>query len=675
MAQQLGRARAQVRRARLPAPQTPAPDHPVARVAVDVGLAHLDRPFDYSVTADQHERAVPGCRVTVRFAGQQVAGFVLERVDASEHPGALQRLRRVVSPEPVLTAPVARLCRAVADHYAGTLSDVLRLAVPPRHARVEKEAAPAADAGPQPDPGLGDWAEVDGGPALLDRLAADGSPRAAWTALPGDDTAAALASAAAACLRSGRGSVLCVPDARDVARIDAALTAALGTGRHVVLTADLGPAARYRAFLAALRGRVQVVVGTRAAAFAPVRDLGLVACWDDGDDTHAEPRAPYPHVREILVHRAHLTGAAAVFAGHARTPETQLLVDSGWLAPLGSTRERVRARWPRVLVTGSEGSGSRTGPSSGPAGDPAARAARLPHDAFTVVRAGLKHGPVLLQVPRAGYRPALACQDCRAPATCGQCSGPLRQSGRGASPSCAWCGRPDDDWTCAHCGSARLRAPVVGAERTAEELGRAFPGVAVRRSAGEAVLADVPAEPALVVATPGAEPPATGGYAAAVLLDTGLLLARADLRTGEECLRRWLAVAALVRPAGDGGRLLVVGDATPAPVQALVRADPEGFASRELAERLAARLPPATRLATLEGPPDEVAGMASHDRWPPPCEVLGPVPIGPDRTRLVVRVPRAQGPALARALRAVQATRSAHKQPPVRVQLDPPALG
>jgi primosomal protein N' (replication factor Y) len=215
----------------------------------------------------------------------------------------------------------------------------------------------------------------------------------------------------------------------------------------------------------------------------------------------------------------------------------------------------------------------------------------------------------------------------------------------------------------------------VGAERTAEELGRAFPGVAVRRSAGEAVLAEVPAEPALVVATPGAEPPAVGRYAAAVLLDTGLLLARPDLRTGEECLRRWLAVAALVRPAGADGRLLVVGDATPAPVQALVRADPEGFATRELAERLAARLPPAVRLATVEGPADAVAEVARHDRWPQPGEVMGPVPLGPDRARLVVRVPRAQGQALARALRAVQATRSAHKDPPVRVQLDPPALG
>ncbi len=318
-AQQLELVRTQVRKARVPVAVGPAPERPVARVAVDVGLAHLDRPFDYTVPADLHDQAVPGCRVAVRFAGKQVSGFLLERLEASEHAGALQRLRRVVSPEPVLTPEVARLCRGVADHYAGTLSDVLRLAVPPRHARVERETTPPAAEGALPPPEPGAWSEVEGGPALSGRLAAGESPRAAWTALPGHDTPAALASAVAACLRGGRGSVVCVPDGRDVARVDAALTAALGPDLHVVLTADLGPSARYRAFLALLRGRVRVVVGSRAAAFAPVRDLGLVACWDDGDDLHAEPRAPYPHAREVLVQRAHLAESAMLIAGHART--------------------------------------------------------------------------------------------------------------------------------------------------------------------------------------------------------------------------------------------------------------------------------------------------------------------------------------------------------------------
>ena len=115
---------------------------PVARVAVDISLAHLDRPFDYLVPARLDAEAVPGCRVRVRFAGQLVDGYLLERTETSEHEGRLSRLERVISPEPVLTPEIFDLARAVADRYAGTLADVLRLAIPPRHATAEREAPP-----------------------------------------------------------------------------------------------------------------------------------------------------------------------------------------------------------------------------------------------------------------------------------------------------------------------------------------------------------------------------------------------------------------------------------------------------------------------------------------------------------------------------------------------------
>ena len=128
---------------------------PVARVAVDISLAHLDRPFDYLVPATMDATAVPGCRVRVRFAGQLVDGYLLDRADTSEHQGRLARLERVISPEPVLTPEIFGLARVVADRYAGTLADVLRLAIPPRHATAEREApqtslAPQDPANPQP---------------------------------------------------------------------------------------------------------------------------------------------------------------------------------------------------------------------------------------------------------------------------------------------------------------------------------------------------------------------------------------------------------------------------------------------------------------------------------------------------------------------------------------------
>jgi primosomal protein N' (replication factor Y) len=221
-----------------------------------------------------------------------------------------------------------------------------------------------------------------------------------------------------------------------------------------------------------------------------------------------------------------------------------------------------------------------------------------------------------------------------------------------------------------------LRATVVGAARTAEELGRAFPGVPVRASGGGAdVVATVPAKPALVVATPGAEPAAEGGYGAALLLDGWALLSRPDLRVAEETLRRWLAAAALVRPQGDGGRVVVMADASARPVQALVRWDPAWHAATELAGRAEVGFPPAVRMAAVDGPPDSVAELLAAVELPSSADVLGPVELDAERERVLVRAPRADGRALAAALHAAQASRTARKAvDPVRIHVDPQQL-
>ncbi len=649
-------------------PDLPEVEHPIARVLVDVPLAHLDRPFDYAVPVAMADDARPGVRVKVRFAGKDVDGFVLERADSTDHTGRLQPLRRVVSPEPVLSGEIADLTAAVAARYAGTRSDVLRLAVPSRHARTEKQPSePAPPIGARPDPGAA--AAYDHGPALLDGLARGDAPRAVWTVLPGDDWAVLLAEAVAATAASGRGALVCAPDHRDVARLDAALTARLGEGHHVVLAADAGPAKRYAAFLAVRRGAVRVVIGTRAAAFAPVQQLGLVAIWDDGDDLYDEPRAPYSHAREVLLMRAQHAGCGAVLAAHARSVEAEYLLRTDWAVEVAASRATVRER---VVLEVAGGTGR----------DPAAHA-RIPGSALRLLREGVERGPVLVQAPRVGYATRLACDRCRTPAECVVCHGPLRVTGRGRGAACAWCARPAPDWSCPECGGAGLRAPVLGDARTAEEIGRALPGVPLRQSSsGTRVLAEVDDRPAVVVATPGAEPVATGGYAAVLLLDTWLLLGRADLRATEEAVRRWSNAAALVRPAAAGGRVLAVGDPGHPGLQALVRWDPGGLARREIDERVSAHLPPASRVATLTGEPAELEQALATLSLPAGAEVLGPVPVDDDRSghdepvvRYVLRVPRVRGDDLSRALRELQGRRSARKLPHLRVEVDPAELG
>ena len=696
------------------AAREPAAELPVARVAVDISLPHLDRPFDYLVPQVLAATAVAGCQVRVRFAGQLTGGFLLERRADTDHQGKLGYLERIVSPEPVLTPEIAGLARAVADRYGGTMADVLRLAIPPRHAGASRAGA-AADgvADPAADDGQAGsllWDRYADGPSFLAALADGRSPRAIWSALPGQRWPAEIAHAAAAVARSGRGVVIVVPDSRDLAQVDVALTAALGPARHVALEASLGPAERYRRWLAAARGEVAVVAGTRSAMFAPVPDLGLVVLWDEGNDLHAEPRAPYPHAREVLALRAHRTRSAALIGGFGRTAEAALLAATGWARPLQAVRPVVRRFAPAVQAAGAEAELAR---------DEAARSARLPGLALRTARAALASGPVLFQVPRRGYLASVACERCHATARCDACGGPAELPGAQSLLRCGWCGSAIGR-SCRSCGHQGLRALVTGARRTAEELGRAFTGVPVLTSGGSQVLDAVDEDPAVVVATPGAEPTANGGYAGAILLDGWAMLGLPTLRAAEEALRRWLNAAALVRPAADGGSVIVVADGAQPAVQALVRWDPATYADRELAERAELRFPPAARMAAVSGPPQAVAALLAALTLPSDAELLGPLPTAEGRTstaggrsgtaagrtgtaagrsgtagsrgsaagsrgsaagpgqeaiRYLVRVPRSEGSALALALRDGQAVRSAAKDPGVvRVQLDPAAL-
>ncbi len=677
-------------------------ERPIARVLPLLEPVHLDRDFDYRVPPEMDALAQPGVRVRVRFSGRLIDGFVLERLERSEHTGKIVSLDRVVSGERVLTPEILRLVEAVAARYAGTRADVLRLAIPPRHARTEAEEPKPVELPEIPDlfPG---WERYAHAGSFLAALRAGRGPRAAWQALPGEDWARRLAELAAVVVAGGRSAVLLVPDQRDLDRVLTACTALVGDAA-VGLAAGLGPTARYRRWLAALRGSARVVVGTRSTVFAPARELGLIAIWDDGDDTYAEPRAPYPHAREVAMLRAHETGAAFLAGGFARTAEIQAVVESGWAHDLLAERSTVRQAMPRISAPGDTDTAMER--------DPIARAVRIPATAFAAARRALAAGdPVLVQVPRRGYIPALACAKCRTPARCRHCNGPLalpdsasggqgprtgsRELGIAAvrtasgetahSPSCRWCGITEAAFRCGSCGSRALRAVVIGAMRTAEELGRAFPGVPIRGSGGSSVLTSVPEGPQVVVSTIGAEPTVPGGYGVALLLDGWALLGRADLRAAEDALRRWMSAAALVR---SNGQVLVMAEPSIPTVQALVRWDPVGHAHVELSGRTEVRFPPAVRFVAVDGTTDTIAELLGDARLPAEVEVLGPVPLPfgarkpfsgdtpAEVERMILRVDRSQGAALSRALLAAQAVRSSHRSDgPLRVQIDPVDIG
>ena len=673
-------------------------DRPVARVLPLLGLPQLDRLFDYSVPESMSAEALPGTRVRIRFSGKLVNGIVLERAESAEHDGALTPLKDVVSPEIVYPPRLARLVDSLAELYAGVRSDIIRSAVPSRHARAEK----ARGEGPGPsweelgrleldDVDLAAWDAYAFGASFISAVRGGAPARAAWHPAPGEDVAARLAELAVAVARDGGGVLIVVPDQRAVDALEAALRELISPRQITTLAAGLGPESRYRRYLDILHGSARLVVGTRSAAYAPVRDLRLSVILDDGDDNLVDPRAPYVHARDVLVTRSAQEGCALVLASATRTAEVEQLVESGWAHGLVPTAETLAARMPGII------------PSTDTEADPEdISRGRLPAAAYRVAAAALREGmPVLVQVPRKGYVPTLACARCGTPARCRHCNGPLEiphgpsqsnagpeGAGEAAPPTCRWCGRVDVRHRCHECGGTRIRPVIVGSERTAEELGRTFRPHPVISSSGERILDEVKSGARIVVATPGAEPTVPGGYGAALILDTWATMNRQDLRAQEEALATWARAVHLVRPEAAGGHVVIDADVAVPVVSDLVTWDITGAAARELADRAAAGLPPATRMAAIDGTAEGVERFIADFEAPKGAEILGPVDLPPGGRppagiepgtpirRLLVRVERSRARELGRALRAARGVRATRRDPaPVRVIVDPARFG
>lgn len=661
----------------------------VAHVCVSSGLAHLDRPFDYLLAPDEVDRIRPGVRVRVRLAGRLCDGVVLA-VDHDHEPGVkLARIERVVSTQPVATSAQIALARRVADHWAGTLEEVLRWAIPTRHAATE-----AADPPPWPTPvprvpaGCGLDA-LDSGHAFLSRVRAGGRPRAHWrvppVAGPADtdrlgDWRLGIVQAVAAALASGRTALCCLPTVEEVDHLTESLVEHLGAGTVAVLHADQSTATRWRHYLAVIRGQARIVVGTRSAVMAPLADPGLVVVWDEGSDVHDEPRAPYPHTRDVAALRAQTERAALLLVDVACSTRAAGWLESGWLVGIEAPREALRRLCAPVRAPGDSDLALER--------DPLAGRVRVPDLAMAAMREGLASGPVLVQVARTGDLQRPTCATCRAPIECPHCGGTVqgRRTESGTELTCQWCGRSLDPWRCRSCGGTTVRSGIVGASTTASELGRAFPGVTVIDSSADHVRETIGEDPCLVVATPGAEPRPTSGYAAAVILDATAALTRPGLAAVEQTLDRWFHVLAMVRGATDGGRVVVVGPPGDRAVQALIRNDPVGWARRELADRAAARFPPAVAAGLVDGSPEAVTtaaqrlGEEAGPQGSAPIEgleVLGPAPLpgrhgGAERSRVIVRAPGAQASRLAEALAHLRAAHTLHRETgTLRVRIDP----
>jgi primosomal protein N' (replication factor Y) len=526
--------------------------------AVDVCLAvprlELDRPFTY-LLPDGIDTPT-GTLVSVPFHGRTVKGWVLG--PAAEVPAKVVRVRRVLSRVPVFTPADLRLYRWVSERYVAPLGTVIDRAHPPRVA--SEEGRGPTPVPPVSIPSTPSVLEGYGGGRDLVAACRSGSGTFVLRPLP-DHEAAACVEAVAACLAGGRDALILVPEAEPLPATARAIAEAFGAAALMFAGGEARD--RYRMWLDLLASRYRVVVGTRPAVFAPLRALGLVWVNREAHPGHREERAPYHHVREVAMARAHLEAAACVLAAHSPSAAAAALPDRGEAGVVRASRQRERAAAPLVETVRPQDE------------DRSPRLGTLVAGARTA----------FLLVSRRGYGVARVCRTCGEPARCAVCAGPVAvRRGRAACTVCGAEGR------CPACGGTSFGLERGGTERVREWAARITGREVALVESGDRA---TPPSGLVVGTAAGVKDFGALRLGLVAVLDADRARRRAGLTAPEQVLATWFEAAAWAGTRSDGGRVLVQtrepGD--PA-VQALVRWDPWHFHRAERRRLEEAGFPP-----------------------------------------------------------------------------------
>lgn len=612
----------------------------VARVALHSPLPQLDRLFDYEVPQELSERVSKGIRVRVPFGRSKglVDGFVVDLSDSSEFQGKLSQIAEIVSDAQVLDTNIYTLCRSIADRQAATLSDALRLAIPDRSVAVEKKWLESLS--PVEDSRRGSSKRQT---QLANPVVGPDGP--VWVS-----KVVELAHQAAL---NGTSTIIVVPDFRDHSLVLDALGKLELDDFLVNYSTSQTKSKRYAAFLACLSKETAIVIGSRSAIYAPVRNLSQIIIWDDADASHQEPSSPYIHTREVALLRQQVQQCDVHILGHSRSTEVARLLNLKFF-------EDVTQQFPIPKIANSDS------------------AIRVDSLAWQTIRSALDLGAVLVQVAGKGTSGSAYCSECNTRASCKKCHGPIWIDARNMA-RCRWCNAGNLDHICHQCGSAKIKQGRAGSSRTAAEFGKAFPGARVIEATGDNPILLAPAK-SLVIATPGAEPMVVGGYAAVIILDANSTLSKDTLRATEDAVRSWANAIALLSPKGRG---VVVG-LSGALAQKFSLWSMADISNHELATRAELRFPPSIRLGSIGAEGELMQQIVPLVSALSGVEVLGPISIqekGAElESRILMKYEYSTGAALAETIKSLTLKMAAGQQRfnpksgramrPIRVKMD-----
>ena len=310
----------------------------------------------------------------------------------------------------------------------------------------------------------------------LERLSADGAPHGVLLhGVTGSGKTCVMLRAIDEMLKKGRGVIVLLPEIALTPQSLSIFCTRYGN-RVAVMHSALSAGERMDTYHRVLAGEADVVVGTRSAVFAPVKDLGLIVMDEEHEHTYKSDMNPKYHARDVARFRCAYHKATLLMCSATPSLESYKRATEGRYTLLKLKHRHAGAELPEVQIADmrSEPGGGNLSPLG----------AQLTEALKRNLSAGEQS---ILFLNRRGYNHVVSCRSCGKAVSCPSCSVSLtyhvkRGSYEDGYLVCHFCGRRQPlPRLCPSCGSEHLARLGYGTQRVEQELGELLNGAKVLR--------------------------------------------------------------------------------------------------------------------------------------------------------------------------------------------------
>ena len=218
-------------------------------------------------------------------------------------------------------------------------------------------------------------------------------------------------------------------------------------------------------------GRAHIVVGTRSAVFAPVKNLGIIVIDEEGEGTYKSESAPRYHARDVAKQRCFYHNAFLLLASATPSLESYYNAKIGRYSLFELDERYNNAVLPDVYIV-----------------DMRVEQQNGNHSAFSMplideMRKNLENGEQsILLLNRRGYHTSVRCATCGKAIECPNCALPLTYHKANGTVVCHYCGYSHTlTAVCPSCGGKFLTMKGTGTQRIEDEISEIFPKARILR--------------------------------------------------------------------------------------------------------------------------------------------------------------------------------------------------